>query len=173
MTKINMDKNIYRSSYYELLRLNPLLKRRSVSEVEELIDTMYHLGYKWDSRSLRFHNNKINNFIRTQGLDLFTAQNFLEFYEDLIVEINTDPKLYHKAGRANFQFKVASSYLLKLLIIVLTIGWLIFNFKTISFISICIILVLLILFIRANLYNERRNEIWSNIVQKNYKKENQ
>lgn len=44
-----------------------------------------------------FHNCKINNTIRTQGLDVFTAKSFRDFYEDLVEEINVNPNLYHKS----------------------------------------------------------------------------
>lgn len=165
-----MNSNLYQPSYYYLLKLNPLLQRKTITEVEELISTMTELGYEWDNQNLCFHNAKINSSIRTQGLDLFTAKSFREFYEDLVDEINANPHLYHQAGSANYQLRKASSFFSKFLIVLLTLGWFIFSFKTILYISIVIIALWLFLFIRANKYNAMQRKIRYEVWHKNYQK---
>ena len=165
-----MNSNLNRPSYYDLLKLNPLLQRKTITEVEELISTMTELGYEWDNQNMCFHNYEIKNSIRTQGLDVFTAKSFREYYEDLVDEINANPHLYHQAGSANYQLMKASSFFSKFLIVLLTLGWFIFSFKTILYITIVIIALWLFLFIRANKHNAMQRKIRDEVWHKNYQK---
>jgi len=167
-----MNSNMSVPSYYDLLKLNPLIERKTVAEVEELISTMTELGYEWNSQNMCFHNYEINNSIRTQGLDLFTAKRFREYYENLLDEINANPNLYHQAGKANYQLKKASSFFSKFLFVLLILELFGFSFKIILYITIIIIALWLFLFIRANKYNTMQIKIRDEVWHKNYQKKN-
>ena len=107
---MNKYADSYRPSYTELLKLNPLLQKKSVTEVEELVSTMISLDYYWDRQELIFFNPEINNTINTQGLDIFTPERLRALHEDIVEEIRINPELYHKkAGRAELYFRKASS----------------------------------------------------------------
>lgn len=65
----------------KLLKLNPRLANKNPDEYLNLIDAIHANGYKWDEEKKSFINQKINNVIRTQDLDLLTAKKFKEDHE--------------------------------------------------------------------------------------------
>jgi hypothetical protein len=79
-----------RPTYYELLQLNPLLQNRSPDEIGGLIDTIEECGYTWNPKQKRFYNSKIRTDIRTEGLDLFTPEQFKENHKRIYQERAAD-----------------------------------------------------------------------------------
>lgn len=81
-----------RPTYHELLQLNPLLQSRKPEEVEDLMDAIEECGYTWDPIQKMFYNPEISRGIRTQGLDMFTAERFRETHFRLKQEAAEHPE---------------------------------------------------------------------------------
>ena len=158
MTQNNFSRTLY-PSYYELLQYNPLLKRKTETKVEELVYIIVSLGYYWDNQNLYFHNPEILNSIRTQGLDIFTAKSFREFHEDIIEEIKLDPEFYHKAGKSSYQFRKASSYISKIMIVILALGWFLFSLTTIISIIAALSFLWIVFLFRSNLNAKKKEKL--------------
>ena len=79
-----------RPTYYELLQLNPLLQNRSPDEIWDLMNAIEECGYTWDSKQKRFCNSEICTDIRTEGLDLFTPEQFKENHKRISQERAAD-----------------------------------------------------------------------------------
>jgi hypothetical protein len=60
----------------ELIKLNPALTHKNNKELNELLSTMYSLGYHWDEKKKCFHNKEIGVDVRTMGLDIFDSEGF-------------------------------------------------------------------------------------------------
>lgn len=75
-----------RPTYYELLQLNPLLQNRSPDEIWGLMNAIEECGHTWDSKQKRFCNSEICMDIRTEGLDLFTPEQFKENHKRISQE---------------------------------------------------------------------------------------
>ena len=67
-----------RPTYEQLVELNPLLHKKTPEEVESLIDSIIETGYEWRDDKKIFYNAEYQVSVRTQGLDLFTAESFKE-----------------------------------------------------------------------------------------------
>lgn len=65
----------------ELIKLNPLLSKKSKEELDELIKTITDLGYHWDEFRKCFWNKEIEISVRTQGLDLFDSERFKKVHK--------------------------------------------------------------------------------------------
>jgi hypothetical protein len=65
-----------RPTYEQLVELNPLLGQKSPEEVNSLIDAVIESGYQWREDKKLFYNPEHQVSVRTQGLDLFTAESF-------------------------------------------------------------------------------------------------
>lgn len=121
----------------ELMEINPRLINKAGNELLSLIDTIHECGYKWDKKKLCFVNDEIHSAIRTQGLDLFTAEKFKEKYE-FWKQRNTTPE-YIKFAMLAEKFKKV----LYLIIAYTLLGWIVIPFKIwiISLVSVVIIFI--------------------------------
>ena len=99
-------------TYEELTHLNPRLKSRSKEEIESLIKTIIKHGYIWWPDKSLFYNPKFEVSIRTEGLDLFTAENFKESQRTIL---NSDNIKTTKASQINAKQQLLVSFILLLL----------------------------------------------------------
>lgn len=81
-----------RPTYFELLQLNPLLKKRSPEEVEVLINAIEECGYMWDPSKKMFWNTELSHGVRTQGLDMFTPERFRNAYLEVKQRVAEHPE---------------------------------------------------------------------------------
>ena len=98
--------------YKELTYLNPRLKSKSKEEIESLVKTIIEHGYIWRSDKSLFYNPKFEVSVRTEGLDLFTAENFKESQRTIL---NSDNIKTTKALRINTKQQLLVSFILLLL----------------------------------------------------------
>lgn len=132
-------------TYEELLVINPLLRRKSKGEVEELINTILECGYEWDDVKKYFHNRKINISVRTQGLDLFDPQRFIKAH-----------KVWSSQNYISGQ-KLAHKYLPKLFILLIIdfiFGWI---FIPIKIWLISLVVIMIIIFIIRHTAHKKVN----------------
>lgn len=99
-------------TYEELTHLNPRLKSKSKKEVESLVKTIIEHGYIWRSDKSLFYNPKFEVSVRTEGLDLFTAENFKESQK---IILDSDNIKTTKALRTNAKQQLLVSFILLLL----------------------------------------------------------
>lgn len=85
-----------RPSYSELVALNPRLGRRTPTEVDALLCAIEECGYRWGPSDQAFYNPEIGRGLRTQGLDLFTPDEFRIDHDARIAEFQKDPQAYAK-----------------------------------------------------------------------------
>ncbi len=61
-------------TYEELIQLNPYLENKNKKDVEELIEAILECGYEWNEEHGGFWHPKIQQGIKTSGLDMFDAE---------------------------------------------------------------------------------------------------
>jgi len=85
-----------RPTYSNLIKLNPLLQRKTPAEVEALIDAIEECGYIWDPSQQEYDHPGIGRGLRTKGLDLFTANEFKRNHLERRTAIQSNPQAYAK-----------------------------------------------------------------------------
>lgn len=142
----------------KLLELNPLLADKNLQELIELVEAIHECGYEWDENKKFFYNKKINNAIRTQGLDLFNAKKFKEKHE-FWKKRNNAPEYIEFVNSAEKVKKF-----LYFMILYGLLGWIIIPFK-IWIISFIIMIFLYVIFDIVILRKKRkkRDEALKNI----------
>ena len=118
-----------RPSYEQLLILNPLLQKRSSEEVNSLLDTIEECGYSWDQSQMMFYNSEISQGIRTQGLDMFTPEEFREHHNDIYQEYAANPEQYNLHAHGISTRLRWTPRLIILFVMDLLGGWLILPIK--------------------------------------------
>ena len=118
-----------RPNYQELLELNPLLTNKTTEEVEELIDMIERCGYSWDPTKAMFFNPKIFRGIRTQGLDIFTPENFKKNHEKIIDEQTTNSEQYKHKAQLIILWQRLVKVMFFLFVADLLIGWIFLPLK--------------------------------------------
>ncbi len=98
-------------TYEELSHFNPRLRSKSKEEIESLVETITEHGYVWRSDKNLFYNPKFEVSIRTEGLDLFTAENFKESQKTIL---DSDNIKTTKALRTNAKQQLLVSFILLL-----------------------------------------------------------
>jgi hypothetical protein len=116
-----------RPTYEQLIKLNPLLGKRTPDEVERLLDAIEEYGYRWDWKEMSFYNESIGSGIRTMGLDMHTADTFREFQNKFIKEMEENPE-----ATLLFQYyqSIWSKWLLKIIFVIViwfAAGWIFVN----------------------------------------------
>lgn len=101
-----------RPTYEQLIKLNPLLKQMSIEEVNLLIDAVIDSGYQWYEDKKLFYNPKYQVSVRTQGLDMFTAESFLK-QQNII--LNSDRIQREQALRKSYKNNSCALFLLSIL----------------------------------------------------------
>jgi uncharacterized membrane protein len=141
-----------RPTYYELLQLNPRLRRRSSEEVEALMDAIEECGYTWDPKQKNFRNHEISRSIRTRGLDMFTPEQFKGTHNSIYQEYATNPERYHAIATKS----TWAGRLFTLFVLDLVGGWLILPVKY-WLISLGTIIVIFVFLIKSVRNLERMN----------------
>jgi len=134
-----------RPTYEQLIKLNPLLRKRTPDEVEQLLDALEEYGYRWDWKEMSFYNESIGNGIRTMGLDLHTADTFRESQDRFLKEMEKNPEA---SSLFQYYHSIWSRWLLKIIfaiVISFIAGW-IFISKTIWLLVSGGLILVLILF---------------------------
>lgn len=136
-----------RPTYFQLLQLNPLLQQRSHEDVESLMDAIEEFGYRWDPIEKMFYNDEISRGIRTQGLDLFTPEEFKQDHDKIYQEYLANPKQYtlHAHGMSIWSRWVPR--LIILFILDLVLGWLILPIK--YWVGSLVFIILLFFFMKS------------------------
>ena len=83
-------------TYSELVKLNPLLQRKSPAEVENLLKALDECGYIWNSSQQAYRHPEIARGLRTKGLDLWTPDEFKKNHFKMMAAIQSDPPAYAK-----------------------------------------------------------------------------
>ena len=99
-------------TYEELTHLNPKLRSKSKEEIESLVEAITEHGYIWRLDESLFYNPKFEVSVRTDGLDLFTAENFKESQKTIL---DSDNIKTTKALRINVKQQLLVSFILLLL----------------------------------------------------------
>ena len=99
-------------THEELIHFNPRLKSKSKEEIESLVKTIIEHGYIWLSDKSLFYNPKFEVSVRTEGLDLFTAESFKESQRTIL---DSDNIKTTKALRTNAKQQLLVSFILLLL----------------------------------------------------------
>lgn len=89
-----------RPTYKQLLELNPLLGQKSSKEVDLLIDSIIDSGYEWREDKKLFYNSEHQVSVRTQGLDMFTAESFRQQQKTIL-----DPERIQREQRLRKSYK--------------------------------------------------------------------
>lgn len=71
---------------YELIKLNPRLKKKSEDEIDDLVNIMIDCGYVWVRKQNVFYNAEIDNYIGTMGLDIYTPESFCKMHNEDLLE---------------------------------------------------------------------------------------
>ncbi len=114
-----------RPTYDELIKLNPRLQNKDSKDLYALMDTIEQCGYVWDPHKKIFNNPTINRGIRTEGLDIFTPENFRETH----VEIEKNIVQYPESERAKGLW---AFWILKLIALIILWGmfsWIIVGWR--------------------------------------------
>jgi hypothetical protein len=114
----------------ELLTLNPALSRRSRSELQRLIDTIQSLGWRWDPASACFVNETLGISVRTQGLDLFSPENFEQHHREMMAEAQSRPLGYARHVQGMRLWQQWGGIAVVALLADLVFGWLVFPPRT-------------------------------------------
>ena len=111
----------------ELIVLNPRLGVRPRSEIEELLSAIEQSGWKWDTSRKCFFHPTLGSEVRTQGLDLFTAEKFLRHHTKMMTEAQQNAEVYTRyvSGQRLWQQFGCLSVLAFLLC--LGLGWLVLS----------------------------------------------
>ncbi len=163
-----IDIKITRPSYEELLNLNPLLRIRSPKEVNSLLDTIEDCGYRWDSSQKAFYNSKIFRVVRTQGLDMFTPEDFKHTYNLIYQEYKDNPEQYNLRAHGQYLWSFAYPVLLVSFYLLILTGWLFLNIKW--WLSILAVLYVLVGFLKyiyvtyPNSPQKRLGDLFSSIL---------
>lgn len=130
-----------RPTHDELIQINPRLRNRGPKELEVLIDAIERCGYRWDQVKKMFNNSQLGRGIRTEGLDIFTPEEFCQTH----LEIEKQIIDYPEAERAK---KLWAFWILKFLGLIILWGifsWSIMGWRIWLF-GLIILLVVLIFF---------------------------
>lgn len=133
-----------RPTYEQLIKLNPLLNKRTPDEVEKLLDAIEEYGYRWDWKEMSFYNEKIGSGIRTMGLDMHTADTFRESQNRSIKEMEENPEA---TSLFKYYHYIWSKWILKIIfaiVIWFIAGWIFVN-KTIWLLALGGLIMVLVL----------------------------
>ena len=111
------------ASYVRLGGLNPRLLARPRSEIEALLDEIQKCGYIWYESKKCFRNPEIGVDIRTQGLDLFTPEEFRRNHEDIYSLYQSDPKEHWRRSRVMYRWRKWSLRLVLVGVADVLLGW--------------------------------------------------
>jgi len=104
-----------RPTYEQLKELNPLLGQQSSKEVETLIDAIIDSGYEWRDDKKLFYNPKFQVSVRTQGLDMFTAESFKQQQKTIL-----DPEKIQREQTLRKSYKNSAWFMFLLFILALS-----------------------------------------------------
>ena len=114
----------------ELIKLNPLLKRKSPAEVKALMDVIEESGYIWDSSQQEYDHPEIGRGLRTKGLDLFTPDEFKKDHFERVAAIHNNPQAYAKYQRGMSLWQSHVGKFLWAIGLTFLFGWIFLSIKT-------------------------------------------
>ncbi len=135
-----------RPSTGELIKLNPILARKSQLEIEQLITAIEDCGYAWNDREMVFYNPKLQRSIRTQGLDMFTPGSIKSNHTSMLAEYEADPAWHNSYAKRAIRWHVWGPKVFGTFLLTLIFGWIILPIK--YWLGILAILLLAYLIIR-------------------------
>jgi hypothetical protein len=118
-----------RPSTSELIKLNPILARKSQLEIEQLITAIEDCGYAWDDRGMSFYNPKLQRSISTQGLDLFTPESIKSNHASMLAECEADPARYNSYAKRAIRWSIWGPKVIGTFFLILFFGWIILPIK--------------------------------------------
>lgn len=107
----------------EIIKLNPLLQRRNLEDIEKLLDAIEECGYKWDHSGQMFHSDQLGRGLRTAGLDLFTPDEFRKDHRERVAAIECDPQAYAKYQLGMRLWATHVSKFTWAFVVMLLLGW--------------------------------------------------
>lgn len=73
-----MNKSLIRK---KLKEIEPRYLDWNEDEIDRQIENIYNCGYKWNEEYSNFYNERIDMFLKIQGLNTFKPEDISEFYE--------------------------------------------------------------------------------------------
>jgi hypothetical protein len=114
----------------DLIALNPALSHRSRKEIEELISMIEKCGWEWDVNRACFAHRGLGRSLRTQGLDMFTAERFLRNHEEMTAETQANPQAYDRKATGMYLWQRFGCLTLIAWLLTLAFGWMFLDVRT-------------------------------------------
>ncbi len=111
----------------ELIALNPRLGVRPRSEIEELVSAIEQSGWEWDTSRKGFFHPTLGSGVRTQGLDLFTAEKFLKHHAEMMREVQQNPEVYARYASGQRLWQKFGCLSIAAFLLCLGLGWLVLS----------------------------------------------